>query len=61
MVGIDWVGVLRMQIKILTTELRSDTLDEWFDPEGTYRSPQKSFLLLLALAGVTGVSSEVIT
>lgn len=36
------------------------SLGEWFDPEGTYRSPQKSFLLLLALAGVVGVSSELI-
>jgi len=28
------------------------SLGEWFDPTGTYRCPQKSFLLLLALAGV---------
>ncbi len=33
------------------------SLGEWFDPEGTFRCPQKSFLLLLALAGVVGVSS----
>ncbi len=32
------------------------SLGEWFDPEGTYRSPQKSFLMLLALAGVHGVT-----
>ena len=32
------------------------TLGEWFDPEGTYRGPQKSFLLLLALSGVPGVA-----
>ena len=32
------------------------SLGEWFDPEGTYRCPQKSFLMLLALAGVEGVS-----
>ena len=31
------------------------SLDEWFDPTGTYRGPQRSFLLLLALAGVDGV------
>ncbi len=31
------------------------SLGEWFDPEGTYRCPQKSFLMLLALAGVEGV------
>ena len=36
------------------------SLGEWFDPEGTYRCPQKSFLLLLALAGVPGVSSGLI-
>ena len=31
------------------------SLGEWFDPAGAYRAPQKSFLLLLALAGVCGV------
>lgn len=36
------------------------SLGEWFDPEGTYRCPQKSFLLLLALAGVHGVTSPLI-
>lgn len=36
------------------------SLGEWFDPEGTYRCPQKSFLLLLALAGVHGVVSPLI-
>ncbi len=32
------------------------SIGEWFDPEGTYRSPQKSFLMLLALAGMHGVT-----
>lgn len=36
------------------------SLGEWFDPEGTHRCPQKSFLLLLALAGVTGVTEPLI-
>ncbi len=30
------------------------SLGEWFDPTGTYRCPQKSFLLLIALAGLAG-------
>lgn len=30
------------------------SLGEWFDPEGAYRGPQRSFLLLLALAGIEG-------
>ncbi len=36
------------------------SLGEWFDPEGTYRCPQKSFLLLLALSGVYGVTRPLI-
>jgi acetylornithine deacetylase/succinyl-diaminopimelate desuccinylase-like protein len=36
------------------------SLDEWFDPEGTYRCPQRSFLLLLALAGVKGETESLI-
>ena len=36
------------------------TVGEWFDPEGTYRSPQKSFLLLLALAGVEGSAESIL-
>lgn len=36
------------------------SLGEWFDPEGTYRSPQKSFLMLLALAGMHGVTKSVL-
>ncbi|MGI6574635.1 MAG: M20/M25/M40 family metallo-hydrolase [bacterium] len=36
------------------------SLDEWFDPEGAYRSPQKSFLLLLALAGMHGVTEPLL-
>ncbi len=36
------------------------SLGEWFDPEGTYRSPQKSFLMLLALAGVHGATKSVL-
>jgi len=35
------------------------SLAEWFDPTEAYRSPQKSFLLLLALAGVCGVTEPV--
>ncbi|MBP9483816.1 MAG: M20/M25/M40 family metallo-hydrolase [Negativicutes bacterium] len=36
------------------------SLDEWFDPEGTYRCPQKSFILLLALAGIYGETKPLI-
>ena len=36
------------------------TLNEWFDPEGVYKTPQKSFLLLLALAGLHQVSEPLI-
>lgn len=36
------------------------SLGEWFDPAGAYRSPQKSFLLLLALAGVCGVTKPLL-
>lgn len=36
------------------------SLGEWFDPEGTYRCPQKSFLLLLALAGVHKVTGPLV-
>lgn len=36
------------------------SLGEWFDPEGVYRSPQKAFLLLLALAGVQDVTDPLI-
>lgn len=36
------------------------SLGEWFDPEGTYRSPQKSFLMLLALAGMHGVTEPIV-
>lgn len=36
------------------------SLSEWFDPSGVYRSPQKSFLLLLALAGLPGVTKPLI-
>lgn len=36
------------------------TLSEWFDPEGTYRCPQKSFLLLLALSGVEGLTDSIL-
>ncbi len=36
------------------------SLGEWFDPEGVYRSPQKSFLMLLALAGMHGVTEPIV-
>lgn len=36
------------------------SLGEWFDPTGTYRCPQKSFLLLIALAGLHGVTQPLI-
>ena len=36
------------------------SLGEWFDPTGTYRCPQKSFLLLLALAGVADQTVSVL-
>ena len=36
------------------------SLDEWFDPAGTYRSPQKSLLMLLALAGLHGVTEPLV-
>lgn len=37
------------------------SLGEWFDPTGTYRCPQKSFLLLIALAGLHGVTEPLIS
>ena len=37
------------------------SLGEWFDPEGVYRCPQKSFLMLLALAGLDGVTTPLFT
>ncbi|NLY54566.1 MAG: M20/M25/M40 family metallo-hydrolase [Firmicutes bacterium] len=36
------------------------SLGEWFDPEGAYCCPQKSFLMLLALAGMRGVSEPLV-
>jgi hypothetical protein len=36
------------------------SLGEWFDPAGTYRCPQRSFLILLALAGVEGVTEALV-
>lgn len=36
------------------------SLGEWFDPTGTYRCPQKSFLMLLALAGMNGVTEPLV-
>jgi tripeptide aminopeptidase len=36
------------------------SLGEWFDPEGTYRAPQKSFLMLLALAGMHRVTASIL-
>lgn len=38
------------------TEYGTHTLDEWFDPAGVHVCEQKSLLLLLALAGLTGVT-----
>ena len=37
------------------------SLGEWFNPDGVYRASQKSFLLLLALAGVRGVTAPLLT
>lgn len=37
------------------------SLGEWFDPEGVYRSPQKSLLMILALAGLHGVTEPIFT
>ncbi|MGE5654858.1 MAG: M20/M25/M40 family metallo-hydrolase [Bacillota bacterium] len=36
------------------------TLEEWFDPEGAYLAPQKSLLILLALAGLRGVTKPLL-
>lgn len=36
------------------------SLGEWFDPTGVYRSPQKSFLMLLALAGIRGLTKPIL-
>lgn len=36
------------------------TINEWFDPTGTYRCPQKSLLMLLALAGMHGVTKPLV-
>lgn len=36
------------------------SLGEWFDPEGTYRCPQKSFVLILALAGIHGETTPLL-
>lgn len=36
------------------------SMGEWFDPEGVYRCPQKSFLLLLALAGIHGMTAPLL-
>jgi predicted component of type VI protein secretion system len=33
-----------------------DTLDEWFDPKGVEACEQKSILMLLAIAGISGKS-----
>jgi acetylornithine deacetylase/succinyl-diaminopimelate desuccinylase-like protein len=38
------------------TEYGTHTVDEWFDPAGVYVCEQKSLLLLLALAGLAGVT-----
>ncbi len=37
-------------------EYGTHTLEEWFDPEGVYVCEQKSILMLLALAGLDGVT-----
>jgi acetylornithine deacetylase/succinyl-diaminopimelate desuccinylase-like protein len=36
------------------------SLGEWFDPEGVHRASQKSFLMLLALAGVKNKTEPII-
>lgn len=38
------------------TEYGTHTINEWFDPTGVHVCEQKSLLLLLALAGLTGVT-----
>ena len=38
------------------TEYGTHTVNEWFDPTGVHVCEQKSLLLLLALAGLTGVT-----
>ena len=38
-------------------EYGTHTVDEWFDPAGVYVCEQKSLLLLLALAGLTDVTT----
>ena len=32
------------------------SLDEWFDPKGSYTGPQKALLMLFAMAGLEGVT-----
>lgn len=36
------------------------TTNEWFDPENAFLGPQKTFLAILSLAGVTGISSPLL-
>lgn len=36
------------------------TLEEWFDPTDSYLSPQRAFLLMLALVGVCGLTEPLL-
>ncbi len=36
------------------------SLGEWFDPDGVYKASQKSYLMLLALTGVNGLTKSVV-
>lgn len=41
-------------------EGNNHSLDEWYDPAGGYRGPQKIFMTLLGLVGVAGVSEPLL-
>lgn len=36
------------------------TTNEWFDPEGVYRSPQQAFLVALMLSGIEGETPSIL-
>ncbi|MBF4692442.1 M20/M25/M40 family metallo-hydrolase [Fusibacter ferrireducens] len=36
------------------------TLEEWYEPKGSYQGPQKHFLTTLALLGVKGISNPIL-
>ncbi len=41
-------------------EGNNHSLDEWYDPAGGYRGPQKIFMTLLGLVGVAGLSEPLL-